>query len=51
MSVLIQEQIITHDPDTVPDYVRIQSPADRPRRVEDSDDQAPSSSWWAMRGE
>jgi hypothetical protein len=51
MSVLIQEQIITRDPDTVPDHVRIQSPADRPRRIEDSDDQAPSSSWWAMRGE
>jgi hypothetical protein len=51
MSVLIQEQIITHDPDIVPDRVRIQSPADRPRRVEDSDDQVPSSSWWAMRGE
>jgi hypothetical protein len=51
MSVLIEEQIITRDPDTVPDHVRIQSPADRPRRVGDSDDQAPSSSWWAMRGE
>ena len=46
-----RNRIITHDPDTVPDHVRIQSPADRPRRVEDSDDQAPSSSWWAMRGE
>jgi hypothetical protein len=51
MSVLIEEQIITHDPDTVPDHVRIQSPADRPRRVRDSDAQAPSSSWWAIRGE
>jgi hypothetical protein len=51
ISVLLQEQIITRDPDTVPDRVRIQSPADRPRRVGDSGTQAPSSSWWAMRGE
>jgi hypothetical protein len=51
ISVLIEEQIITHDPDTVPDHVRIQSPADRPRRARDSDALAPSSSWWAMRGE
>ncbi|MGH3188952.1 MAG: hypothetical protein ACRDPY_10145 [Streptosporangiaceae bacterium] len=52
VSVLFQEQIITRDPDTVPDHVRIQSPANRPRRgAGDSDAQAPSSSWWAMRGE
>lgn len=31
VSVLIEEQIITHDPDTVPDQLRIQSPADRAR--------------------
>ena len=28
-SVLIQEQILTYDPDAVPDQVRIQSPTDR----------------------
>ena len=52
VSVLLQEQIIGRDPDTVPDHVRIQSPADRPRRgARDSDGQAPGSNWWAMRGE
>jgi hypothetical protein len=50
-SVLLQEQIIGRDPDTVPDHVCIQSPTDRPRRVRDSNDKAPSSSWWAMRGD
>jgi hypothetical protein len=51
VSMLIVEQIITQDPDAVPDHVRIQSPADRPRRVGDSDARAPRSSWRAMRGE
>jgi hypothetical protein len=50
--VLLQEQIIGRNPDTVPDHVRIQSPANRPRRdARDSNAQAPSSDWWAMRGE
>jgi len=50
LSMLLEEQIITRDPATVPDHVRIQSPADRPR-VGDSGDHEPRSSWWAMRGE
>jgi hypothetical protein len=49
--MLIEQQIITQDPDAVPDHVRIQSPADRPRRVRDFDARAPRSSSWAMRGE
>ncbi len=48
VSVLIEEQIITHDPDTVPDHVRIQSPADRPRTARQG---GSKDSWWAMRGE
>jgi hypothetical protein len=52
VSVLLQEQIIGRNPDTLPDHVRIQSPADRSRRgARDSDWQAPSSDWWATRGE
>jgi hypothetical protein len=52
VSVLLQEQIIGRNPDTVPDHVRIQSPVDRSGRgARDSDAQAPSSDWWAMRGE
>lgn len=52
VSVLLQEQIIGRNPDTVPQHVRIQSPADRPRGAAgNSSVQAPSSSWWAMRGE
>jgi hypothetical protein len=52
VSVLLQEQIIERDSDVVPDYVRIQSPADRSRRGNrESDPPAPGSGWWAMRGE
>jgi hypothetical protein len=51
VSMLLVEQIITQDPDAVPNHVRIQSPADRPHRGGDPDARAPRSSWWAMRGE
>jgi hypothetical protein len=43
VSVLIEEQIITQEPGMVPDRVRIQSPADRPRT---SGQGGPKDGWW-----
>lgn len=52
VSVLLQEQIISRSPDTVPDLVRIQSPTGGSHRdIPDADSGALDPNWWAMRGE